>query len=110
MTTLLIVDDRPINREVLSLLLYDNGYTVLEAEDGLQALERVRERAQGIDLIITDIEMPRMDGLSLAKALQQDHLHFSIPIIFYTGTYRAAEVYRMAEGSNVKHVLTKPCE
>jgi signal transduction histidine kinase/DNA-binding response OmpR family regulator len=108
MTTLLIVDDRPINREVLSILLDEHGYTLLEAEDGLQALELVR--SNNIDLIITDIAMPRMDGLTLVKELQADRIFKKIPVIFYSATYKAAEAYRMANSSNVRYVLTKPCE
>lgn len=108
MTTLLIVDDRAINREVLSLLLEEYGYTTLEAEDGLQALELVKDNK--IDLIITDIAMPGMDGLALAKALQADPILTKIPIIFYSATYQAVEAYRAGDASNIKYVLTKPCD
>lgn len=108
MTTLLIVDDRPINREVLSSLLDEHGYTILEAEDGLQALELVKNG--NIDLIITDIAMPRMDGLTLAKELQANYIFKKIPIIFYSATYKAAEAYRMTNATNIKYVLTKPCD
>lgn len=108
MTTLLIVDDRAINREVLSLLLDEHGYTILEAEDGLKAIEIACNNV--IDLIITDIAMPNMDGLTLVKALQADPKLKNIPIIFYSATYKAAEAYRMANASNVKYVLTKPCD
>lgn len=107
MATILIVDDRAINREALCSLLDERGYIVLEAEDGVFALELAR--AHKIDLIISDIEMPRMDGLTLAKQLHLDDKLKKIPIIFYTATYKAAETYRMASYSNVKHVLTKPC-
>lgn len=108
MTTILIVDDRPINREVLSLLLDEHGYDVLEAEDGFQALMLVRNNY--IDLIITDIAMPRMDGLTLVQELQTDPLFTKIPVIFYTATYKAAEAFRMANSANVKYVLIKPCD
>ena len=108
MTTILIVDDRPINREVLSVLLGDNGYDVLEAEHGFQALELIR--LKNVDLIITDIAMPKMDGLTLVKELQADPIFKKIPIIFYSATYKAAEAYRLTNSSNVKYVLVKPCE
>ncbi len=107
MTTILIVDDRAINRDALCALLDDYGYTVLEAEDGALALELAR--AHKIDLIISDIAMPRMDGLTLAKQLYLDANLKKIPLIFYTATYKAAEAYKMASSSNVKHVITKPC-
>lgn len=108
MVKILIVDDRPINREVLSLLLDENNYEVFEAEDGLQALDLARKTPP--DLIITDIAMPRFDGVSLAKELNLDPMLSSIPVIFYSATYKAAEAYQIASTSNVKYVLTKPCE
>ncbi len=108
MTTLLIVDDRPISREVLASLLDEYGYTVLEAEDGLQALELVKSKA--INLIITDIAMPKMDGLAFVNELQADSFYTQIPIIIYTGMYKPADAYRLANASNIRFVLTKPCD
>jgi len=108
MAKILIVDDRPINREVLSMLLSENCYEVFEAEDGQQALESARQNKP--DLIITDIAMPRFDGVSLVKELNGDPNLSAIPVIFYSASYKAAEAYRLAPTSNVKYVLTKPCE
>lgn len=108
MTKILIVDDRPINREVLTALLADQGFEILEAEDGLDALDHIRKDHP--NLIITDIAMPRMDGLSLVKTLLQDPLLSKIPVIFYSATYKAAEAYRLANAVNIKYVLTKPCD
>jgi len=107
MATILIVDDRAINREALCSLLDERGYIVLEAEDGVFAIELAR--AQKVDLIISDIAMPRMDGLALAKQLQLDDALKNIPLIFYSATYKAAEAYRRVSSANVKQVLTKPC-
>lgn len=105
---ILVVDDRPINREALSLLLNEHNYEVLEAENGLQAIELLNKFP--IHLVITDIKMPQMDGLSLVKALQSDPRLSAIPVVFYSATYKAVEAYRLAQASNVKYVLTKPCE
>lgn len=109
MKKILIVDDRAIHREVLSVLLNEHGYAILEAEEGLQALERIRNN-HTIDLIITDIAMPKMDGLTLVKELSEDPVLNKIPIIFYSATHKAAEAHQMAKASNVKYVLTKPCD
>lgn len=108
MEKILIVDDRPINREVLSLLLTEQGYDTLEAEDGLEALDLARSHHP--NLIITDIAMPRMDGLAFVKSLLNDvHLN-TIPVVFYSATYKAAEAHQFASALNVKYVLTKPCD
>ena len=105
MSTILVVDDRAINREALSLLLNEHEYEVLEAEDGLQATELVQNNK--IDLIITDILMPKMDGITFIKRLKENLSLASIPVIFYTATYNAAEAHRLANASNVNYVLTK---
>jgi len=108
MAIILIVDDRPINRQALSMLLGDEGYHVLEAEHGIQALEVIQNILP--DLIITDILMPKMDGLTLVKTLQTDPIFKKIPIIFYSATYQAAEAFRLANANKVEYVLTKPCD
>jgi len=108
MTTILIVDDRPLNREVLSMFLDEQGYQILEAGNGVEALKIAR--ANKIDLIITDIVMPEMDGIMLAQALQEDPILAIIPIIFYSATYKAIENYRLTNLSTAKYILTKPCE
>lgn len=105
MEKILIVDDRPINREVLSILL--DEYEILEADDGLKALEVARHTQP--DLIITDILMPKMDGLALVEALKADPVLKYVPIIFYSAKYETIEAEKLAVESNVKYVLTKPC-
>lgn len=108
MPTILIVDDRAINREALSLLLNEHEYEVLEAEDGLQATDLVQNNKP--DLIITDILMPKMDGITFIKGLKENLSFAKIPVIFYTATYNAAEAHRLANASNINYVLTKPCD
>ena len=65
--TVLVVDDEPVIRELVCMVLEDEGYTVRQAADGLQALQEVA--ADGIDLVLSDITMPRLDGVSLARRL-----------------------------------------
>jgi CheY-like chemotaxis protein len=62
--TVLVVDDEPTIRDLVSALLQDEGYTVRQARDGLEALREVEE--DGIDLVLSDVRMPRLDGVSLA--------------------------------------------
>jgi len=106
MTTILIVDDRPINREVLSMLVEGAGYQTIEAENGAHALEIMRNIIP--ELIITDIVMPKMDGLSLVKELYSRPHLATIPVIFYSATHKAAEAYKLANDNKVKYVLNKP--
>lgn len=70
MATILVADDRPTNRQFLVTLLGYVGHRVLEASDGLEALEVVR--AEPPDLMIVDIVMPRMDGVEFVRELRRD--------------------------------------
>jgi CheY-like chemotaxis protein len=65
--TVLVVDDEPVIRELISMLLEDEGYSVRQAADGLEALQELA--SDGIDLVLSDIKMPHLDGVSLARQL-----------------------------------------
>ena len=108
MATILAVDDHAINREFLATLLGYVGHDVLEASDGLEALEVARARRP--DLIITDVLMPNMDGVELADRIHDDPTIAHTPIIFYTATYRVPEASVLAESCHVVAVLAKPAE
>lgn len=108
MATILIVDDRPLTRKFLVLLLGYAHYHLLEAEDGAEALKIIKK--ESVDLIITDILMPTMDGYELVKALQKIPTLKNIPVIFYTATYRAEEARALAESCGVHFVLSKPTD
>jgi len=108
MARILIVDDRPINREFLVTLLGYRGHALLEAADGRQALD-IAESEQP-DLIISDILMPTMDGYEFVRQLRaRPHLS-SIPVIFYTAHYLKQEVQALAAACGVAHILMKPSE
>ena len=77
---ILIVEDDAITRRNLCVLLSEEGYEVDEAGDGLQALEILAQRQ--FDLVLSDIIMPRMDGLKLLKRLQ--HLAPEVPVVIMT--------------------------
>ena len=72
-TTILIVDDYPVLCDVVSRQLGDAGYRTLKAHDGLEAQRVIEAHAPDIDLVITDIEMPRMRGDELAVWLRREH-------------------------------------
>lgn len=69
MRTILVVDDEPGIRGMIALILEQRGFTVLTAEDGEQALSLWRKHGGAIDLLVSDVCMPEMDGPTLAKKL-----------------------------------------
>ena len=102
MATILVVDDRSINREFLAALLGYAGHRVLEAADGSEALASAQRDAPA--LIITDLMMPVMDGLELAATLRASESYRHIPIIMMTSLPTA-----VAEASGLFDVvLRKP--
>jgi len=78
----LVVDDVAANRDLLEADLVDLGYEVCQAADGVEALALI-ERAEP-DLILLDIDMPRMDGITLCRALKADPLRRLIPVVLIT--------------------------
>ena len=104
---LLVVEDDPAIREMLVRSL-GLDYIVYEAADGQHALEMLTRMKPAPDLLILDVMMPRMDGLSLAGKLKTEPQHLrSVPIIFLTGRDSPKDV---VQGINVgaRHYLTKP--
>jgi len=79
---ILIADDDPSSRQLLRSILESSGYEVVEAEDGIQVLERAPDFAP--DLVILDIQMPKMDGIDAAKALRNIPSFDNTPIVALT--------------------------
>ncbi|HTM22642.1 MAG TPA: response regulator [Kofleriaceae bacterium] len=80
--TILTVDDSRTIRDMLMSTLAAAGYEVVQAEDGVEALERLRETRPAA--ILTDINMPRMDGFELIAEVRRDSANRSIPILVLT--------------------------
>jgi chemosensory pili system protein ChpA (sensor histidine kinase/response regulator) len=101
----LVVDDSITVRRVTQRLLKREGFRVALAADGLQALERLQEEKPSI--VLSDIEMPRMDGFDLARNIRRDEKLRDLPIIMITS--RIAEKHREhARELGVDHYLGKP--
>ena len=108
MATIVVVDDRALNREFLVTLLGYAGHRLLEASDGVEGLEIVR--AQRPDLVIVDLVMPTMDGYEFVRQLRADPAIAQTRVIFYTAAYLQAETYALARACGVHHIITKPAE
>jgi adenylate cyclase len=92
---ILVVDDTPFNRRLLVRLLEDIGHRATEAEDGRQALERLRTTdAEPIDLVLLDIVMPEMDGHATLAAMKADDALRDVPVIVISGVDELDSVVR----------------
>ncbi|VTR94811.1 multi-sensor hybrid histidine kinase : Multi-sensor hybrid histidine kinase OS=Chthoniobacter flavus Ellin428 GN=CfE428DRAFT_6228 PE=4 SV=1: Response_reg: GAF_3: PAS_4: PAS_4: GAF_2: PAS_9: PAS_3: HisKA: HATPase_c: Response_reg [Gemmata massiliana] len=108
MATILIVDDRPANREFLVTLLGYSDHRLLEAGDGAEGLALVR--AERPDLVIADVLMPTMDGYEFVRQLRAEPAIANTRVIFYTAHFHEPEARRLAVDCGVAAVLTKPSE
>lgn len=87
-STILIVDDSPSIRQTITSVLCSAGYKTLEAVDGQDALDRLGELGEPIALAIVDINMPRLDGIALVRALRQAESSRYVPILMLTAETR----------------------
>ena len=105
--SVLVVDDSLTVRKITGRLLTREGYIVLVAKDGIEALEKMRDQVP--DVMITDVEMPRMDGFDLTRSVRAEETLKGLPIIMITS--RTAEKHRQhASELGVDVFLGKPYE
>jgi two-component system chemotaxis response regulator CheY len=102
---ILTVDDSASIRMTTKIALTNAGYQVTEAVDGLDGLNKAKSAA--FDLIVTDLNMPNMNGLAMIQALRQSPAHTGIPIIFLT-TESDAEMKSQAKAAGATGWVTKP--
>jgi two-component system chemotaxis response regulator CheY len=79
---ILVVDDSVTVRQVLQMTLANSGFVVVDAEDGYDALNKLARHS--VDMLITDLNMPNMDGLELIKRVRQEGAHRFKPIVMLT--------------------------
>jgi len=106
MAKLLIVDDSTMLRDMLNYALNEGGYTeVTEAVDGVDGLAKAK--ADNFDLIITDVNMPNMDGLTLISELRKVPQYSKKPILVLT-TERSDEMKSKGKASGATGWIVKP--
>jgi two-component system chemotaxis response regulator CheY len=103
--SILTVDDSPSLRMAIRIALTGAGYTVTEAADGLEGL--TKSRGTKFDLIITDQNMPNMDGLTMIRELRKDAAQCGTPIIFLT-TESEDSMKQQAKAAGATGWLVKP--
>lgn len=103
--TILCVDDSPSVRQMVKLTLTGAGYTVIQAEDGAEGL-RVAATAQA-NLIITDLNMPNMNGLQFIREVRKLPAYAGVPILFLT-TESDAALKQEAKAAGATGWITKP--
>jgi len=104
---ILLADDAQDIREIMGEVLESFGYRVIQAKDGLEAMELFRARREEIALAILDVVMPHLGGMQLAKCLRE--INPGIPVIFMTGYDRQQVVDGREELGN-SDILTKPAQ
>lgn len=104
---ILIVDDSVSVRRILANMVKRNGWTPYEAKDGVEALEQLQSFTKNPDIILLDIEMPRMDGYELTATLRANQAYKDIPIVMITS--RAGDKHRQkALSLGATEYLVKP--
>lgn len=105
--TVMAVDDNPANLKLISALLQERVAEVITCSDGISAVEQATLRA--FDIILMDIQMPHMDGVTACKAIKQLPLNSTTPIIAVTAHAMAGERDRLLK-AGMDDYLTKPIE
>lgn len=104
----LVVDDDPVVRKVLHRTLERAGYVVVLASDGLRALHLLEDN-ETLDLLITDVLMPGLDGRELVQTLRRDPRFTQLPTIIMSATVGIREIQRLME-LGASRFLAKPLD
>lgn len=88
--TILIAEDSASVRKFISLALKIKGYTLITAEDGMVALEKLAHHK--IDMLVTDLNMPNVDGLKLIRTIRQDPEYKELPIVILSSLSKEEDI------------------
>lgn len=103
--TILTVDDASTIRKMIAFTLKSTGHLIVEAQDGVDALRQLQR--QRVDLVITDVNMPNMDGLELTRQIRQLPAYRATPVLLLT-TESDPEKKNQGRAAGATGWLTKP--
>lgn len=106
MANILVVDDDPVARELVTAVLRFGGHRLQQAGDGAEGLATAKRSPP--ELIISDLLMPTMDGFEFVRRLRNDPAFTRTPVVFYTASYLQSEAERLASICGVARILRKP--
>lgn len=102
---ILVVDDDAVNRQAMELLLRREGHEIVAVENGLEAIERLGPRERPFDVVITDLQMPRLGGRALYEQLVEERPELAQRFVFVTGDQARAETRQFLEQCGQPSVL-----
>jgi two-component system, chemotaxis family, chemotaxis protein CheY len=105
--TVLVVDDSSSLRSLVRMSLTRAGYAVIEAADGKEGLTRLDQATTKVHLIVSDVNMPNMDGISFVRQVKLHPKHKFIPVIMLTTEDEGAKM-QQAKAAGARAWLTKP--
>jgi two-component system chemotaxis response regulator CheY len=106
MARILAVDDSPSMRQMVCATLRSAGHVVMEAFDGCEALD-IAKKQPAMDLVITDINMPNMDGITLVRELRQLSHYRGVPLLVLT-TEASAQIKQEGRAAGATGWIVKP--
>src|SRR5262249_1878018 len=106
MAKILVVDDEPDIVRVVVRIMEARGHQVRTAKDGLEALEQVA--AEVPDVVILDLNLPRMDGYEVCRRIKTDQTARNIPIVMMTAAYVTVDEARQGESLGADEYVVKP--
>ncbi|MBW2107147.1 MAG: response regulator [Deltaproteobacteria bacterium] len=104
---IMVVDDSDIIREMATFVLEKSGFKVVAAVDGQEAFEKLEKTR--VDLLISDLHMPNMDGIALTKAIRSESLHRFMPVVLLTSESQKDKINE-ARAAGATGCLEKPFE
>ena len=106
---IMVVDDSKTIRNLLAFVIKSEGFRVTIAEDGLDGLEKLYNSEDAVDLIVSDVNMPRMDGFTFIKTLREQDAYKDVPIIVLSTEGKEKDIAMgMSLGANL--YMVKPAE
>ena len=107
--TVLVVEDNDMNMQLVEYLLEEGGYNIVKAASGEEALSITRDAARPLDLILMDIHLPGMDGLSVVREMKSDTRTQRIPILALTAHAMRGDKDRFLE-AGCDGYISKPID